>query len=539
MIRNIFIPEKIGNHYIFAKRIIGFDIGKTHVSATQLFLKGKTITIEKSIAIPLEAGTTNNYDERVVAALKIILAQVDPYDALHTSLSSSLAIFKELKLPFLDHAKIRMIIEFEVEPLLPFSIHDSVIDFIVTQQNTEDKSSEVLVAAVQKQHIIQHIDLFAQAGANPDLILIDLFALYGVYNLIPAYADAPGGTVLIDLGAQTTNIAYIYNGRLKLIRSLSKGVLTQAKAVSQALNIQVHEALESIIRFGLEKGASPSYMQAMTSTTQDFWQDISFTLNSFITQTQYKSERVTTILLLGGGAQIKGLAPFVAQQLGIPCELFQIHKILQSPSLSFSTKNGIPPTNVISFCTALPTPITTDFTLRRKEFSITTDRSLLNKQLLTAGILFVAIFLTLFLHSFLQLRALNNAAYQAEQEVITHLKEEFKGIPRDEEDLETVVQQANAEVQREQKLWFAFANPARVSFLHYLLELTSRIDKEALGFSIDRLLITENSITMTAHVKNHDALIELEKALREPKSKLFRHIEGQNTPDFTMKIRIA
>src|SRR5579885_192676 len=181
--QNIFVPEKIGSYYLFPKRIIGFDINKTHVYATQLLLKGRTITLEKTIEIPLEAGNTNNYDERASKAIATALEQVDKYDAIHTALSSSVAIFKELRLPFSDPNKIQMVIEFEVEPLLPFSVNDAVVDFIITKHLPEEKASEVLVAAVQKQHIVHHLQLFAQAGVNPDVVTLDLFALYGAFKL--------------------------------------------------------------------------------------------------------------------------------------------------------------------------------------------------------------------------------------------------------------------------------------------------------------------------------------------------------------------
>ena len=54
-----------------------------------------------------------------------------------------------------------MVVNFEVEPLLPFATDDAVIDFIITKQNVAEKSSELLVTAVQKQYITQHLQLFA------------------------------------------------------------------------------------------------------------------------------------------------------------------------------------------------------------------------------------------------------------------------------------------------------------------------------------------------------------------------------------------
>ena len=144
MIREIFLPQELQGYYIFPKRIIGFTVSKTYICATQIYFTGNTTSIEKYIEKQLEPGSSTDYKERAIKAIQSILESLDSYDAIYSSLSSSLCIFKELKLPFLSHEKIGMVINFEVEPLLPFSVNDAVIDFIITKKNLEDKSSEVL-----------------------------------------------------------------------------------------------------------------------------------------------------------------------------------------------------------------------------------------------------------------------------------------------------------------------------------------------------------------------------------------------------------
>ncbi len=534
MLRNIFIPEKVGSYYVFPKRIVGIDIGKSHVLATQLLLKGTTATLEKHLSIPLEAGNHTNYEERAITALKEALQQVDSYHELRTCLPSSVAIFKELKLPFLSYNKIKMVIEFEVEPLLPFPIQDAVVDFIITRQSAEEKSSDVLIAAVQKQHIAQHLHLFAQAGANPHVITIDFFALYGLYKLIPYYASLPGGTALIDIGSHSTTIAYINNGQLRLIRSLPKGTLALAKTISTELHLQPIEAMDHVLRFGLAPDAEQRYLKTAQPAFAAFCKDISFTLNSF--SSQIEQQQINTVLILGAGNDIKGLAPFMASTLGIPTEPFNITKLLQQDSLSIITKNGIPTANTMSLSVALPSS-TSDFNLRKNEFSMRADNALFIKQLIAATALVLILLFSLTFHVFFQLSSLNSAVHEGEQEVATALKEHFKKIPATEENLDAIIAQASSEIKKEEKLWFAFANPNRTSLLTYLLELTNRINKEELGFSIDRLHITENTMTITAHVKDHKALDTLEKELEQ--SELFSQVEKQDNPDFTMRIRLV
>src|SRR5207249_3391525 len=131
--------------------------------------------IEKCLQETIDSDTTLTLADRTVTTLKKIKSQLDAYDQLHTVLSSSVMVFKELKLPFYDYEKIKMIINFEVEPLLPFSVHDAVIDFIITKHIKEEQSAEILVAATQKKHLAEHLHLFELADMKPQVVTVDLF----------------------------------------------------------------------------------------------------------------------------------------------------------------------------------------------------------------------------------------------------------------------------------------------------------------------------------------------------------------------------
>lgn len=537
MIKNIFIPEQFGTHYIFPKRIVGIDIGRTQVHATQLYLKGTAITVEKNIATPLEVNTGNNFQERASNGIAITLKQLDTFDELRSAFPSSLAIFKELKLPFIGHDKIAMVIAFELEPLIPFPLADAIIDFIITKEHPEEKSSEVLVCAVQKTHIIQHLQLFEAAGVNPNKIIVDFFALYGLYKQIPSYASLTGTVGLIDLGSQSTRIGLITNGQLRLIRTLNKGIVTLAKNLSDSTHIPLQESMEEIIRFGLERYDTPAYTHAVTSSLLQLTNDISFTFNSLASLAeQYQS--IEKIIIVGGGAEIKGITNFITNTLSIPCELFNVTELFHNAHVTTSHKNGISVSGVMSLATALPSPITDDFNLKKEEFDTSGKENLLSKQLITAGILITILLSSLALFSFFQTRKLAKEAQASEQEVITELSDRFPRALEGATDLEEAVEQARQEARKEEQFWFSFANPNRVSFLAYLLELTSRIDQKSLGFVLDKLVITENLITMTGHVRDHEALYLLEKSLSE--SKLFASIEKQQNPQFaSMKIKLA
>ena len=215
----------------------------------------------------------------------------------------------------------------------------------------------------------------------------------------------------------------------------------------------------------------------------------------------------------------------------------RINELLHTGTVSLVGKNSIPFRSIMSLSTALPSPITQDFNIRSKELAHATDANVLNKQLIAGALVTIVLVVTFATFSFLQLRTLNNSVAEYQQEAIDALVHQFPKALTDVGTLEDAVEQAGLQVKKEQDLWFSFANPLRPSFLTYLLELTSKIDQKDLGFTIEKLTITEPAITLTAHVRDHAALALLEKELRQ--SKLFAHVEGQQNPDFTMKIKLA
>ncbi|HJZ24089.1 MAG TPA: hypothetical protein VJ201_06550, partial [Candidatus Babeliales bacterium] len=75
------------------------------------------------------------------------------------------------------------------------------------------------------------------------------------------------------------------------------------------------------------------------------------------------------------------------------------------------------------------------------------------------------------------------------------------------------------------------------SFLQYLLELSSKIDRKSIDLKIDQITIAEGILTLKAEVRDHDALKVLERELEQ--SKMLRPLESPETPQFTMKLTLA
>lgn len=532
LVKNIFIPEKVGTYYTVSQRILGFSINKSAIHATQLVMHGNKVTFERFFTESLVSDMSLTFPERVTAGLKKILAAADPYDEIRTSLPSSTGIFKGLTLPFLENEKISMVLNYEIEPYLPFPTSEAIIDFIITKTNKEQKSSDVLVCAVQKSHIIEHLSYFQAAGVTPNTVTIDMFDLYGFYSILPQYASTKGSLALIDLGFNFTSIASIVDGQLMLLRTLPKGITQWAKVVAPSLSSTPHDTLEKIIRFGLEKNDEDAYGKAIHDTVAHFLSEIKFTLDSFAAQNQ-THKKLDKILLLGDGAELPHLLAFFNEQLAIPCELFNTNDVLNLPYFSIKKGKKIPQNATLSLSTALITPIMQNFNLLKQEFAPTENR-LFNKQIITGFFLIACILLSLLTVNFLRSSQLKKEVQASEQEVLATLKK--LGLSN-AKSVSTALRDAEEKVAEEEAIWFAFSQQTRVSFLKYLEKLSVAIDRKALGLKITKLIISQqepSSLTLEGEVKDFEALKVLERELKN--TNLFLMIPSLQTTKFTIQM---
>lgn len=489
MLRNIFVPDVIKNYYIFTQRIIGFEVGKNHVFATVIKAYGYKRVIEQLIEEPISNDPTLGYQERASHAIANVLKKAGRYDVIHTALSSGVVVFKELTVPFTNIQKIKMIVPFEVESLLPFALHDAVIDTIVTKVDTANQQSDVIVAAVKNEHIQEHVQLFEAAGVNPEKITVDMLELYGFFASIPEYANLKGVVVVIDLSLWATRILIMVDGQLKTVRFLNK-------------NFQ----------------------------NENFLPDIQFTLQATLTKLQKSANTITTIFLTGVGSESAGITQSVCEFLQGPCELLYAHKIIKNGTITTKNQIGIPSHFVISLATALSSTITADFNVRQDYIS-ESDEKTLTQQLITAIILVLLIITSYSVHSFLTIRSLSKEAQNSEKEAIDKLKKVFtlsKGASSARTSLDSANKAARAELAKEETIWFSLSTQNRFSFLTYLEELSSRLDREKLGLEVRRLAIkssegtAEDILTLEGQVKSYPALRSLEEALNE--SKMFKSV---------------
>jgi Tfp pilus assembly PilM family ATPase len=509
MLLSLFLPEFIKGKRILSKRIVGISHSDSTVDLTLTHATRSKTTIE---AVYSDTFSSKN---ELGARAKSLLANVGAYDYIRITIPSTMVFFKELTLPFKDINKIRVVVDYEVEPMLPFPLKDAIIDFIITHQDPETQESRILIAAVRKQDLQAELDLFKEADIIPTHITVDVLALYGLYREIPLYRDLKGMTALIDCSVHTTKIAFLEDGKLRLIRSFPKGQASLVSEIANATAQSPNQVLPAVQSY-LASGDAPAQKQAIDQALLHYLQEIQFTLNSFSLKLDSQKE-LTKILFIETAPALKGIHKLASKILQAPCEKFDSAKILDNVSIARSKsiiKEALQ-SATHALAASLIAPQDHEFNLRRKEFELPAEIELRNPVRMALALVFASFF-TIGAYGYFTLSSLSSHKKALENNEMASIKKALKQAELlAKKDTLIAIQKtlkidtflpllnkARALALEEQNSWEILkALPLRS--LHGLYELTRLIDKT--NFTVKVL-----NLSMSSNADNeHNTLIEL------------------------------
>ncbi len=540
MIQRLFLPEKLFGVRLLPERIIGIALDRTLVHLVEVQATRSKTIIEVALFEPITEGPAETFAKRAAMALKNIMSRITTKpDQIRIAIPATFVVFKEMSLPFTDREKIRSVLDFEIEPLLPFPPADAIIDFIITNEGSGDKDAQLLVAAIRRHDLAEILAIYTQAGIEPTNITVDLFALHSLYQQIPEYAAIKEGSALVDMGSFSSRIAFLQNGKMRIIRTFPKGLYSLVRSISEEAKVSEDE-----IKKALQNGALAQKEQtALNAIIQKYFinylNDIQFTLNSFSLTLKFYGS-INKILFSGHAASINGFDAFATQVLQTSCEFFAPEKLFQLPQITnnvSSIAQWTPYTLAIAI--ALPTESYDAFNLRRREFAPPSDPLML-KQLYAACALIIIMFSIVAIFQYLEIRRLSSVINTFEQKELIKLKklvndpldETFNKSIKDKlaasKQLKSFVASFKTELNNEDEIW-GYITKHAINPLKILYDLTRTIDRASYNIVIsstemkrDATLITLVEVSLTLRSKEHDendwqAFTKFTESLRKSK----------------------
>ena len=241
------------------------------------------------------------------------------------AISGQAAITRFVKLPPLDDDQLEQTITFEAQQVIPIPLDQIIWDYQVLETGGIEK--EVVIVAIRGDQLNEINDAVVDASVRTAEVDVSPMALFNAFKF--NYPQLTDSTVLVDIGAKTTNLIYIDGDRF-FVRSVNVGGASVTSAIAKDYSVDFAQAEEYKTQNGLVAlgGQHTSQLDEQTAALATTIRNALGKLPAEIsrTTTQFRSQHggnaPARILLAGGGANLAYTKEFLEEKLNLPVEVF-------------------------------------------------------------------------------------------------------------------------------------------------------------------------------------------------------------------------
>lgn len=244
---------------------------------------------------------------------------------------------KFVKTPAIEKAKRDKVLQFEAQQNIPYPLSEVVWDYLTISDDGLDL--EVMLAAVKLDVAESLCHSVRASGISPVGISPATLALYRSFKY--NYPDATGSSLVVNIGARSTNLLFIDNGRF-FIRTIALAGNSVTQAISDELKQEFShaESLKLQVLGGTSDlpETSPARLTVMNAAHAFIGRlHMEITRSTVNYRRQNGAEQPATIYITGGGSLVPGLISSLAEKLKIRVEPFDpLRNVEVSPSAALA-----------------------------------------------------------------------------------------------------------------------------------------------------------------------------------------------------------
>lgn len=299
------------------KAVWGIDIGQCGLKAIKLRSAGDGKVEVAAFDVVEHAKILSqpdaDPDELIKAALeKFVQRNEWQGDDFVIGVPGQQTFARFTKLPPADPKKIPDLVRYEAGQQIPFDMDDVVWDYQAF--NTPDSPDiEVGIFAMRKELIRKYIDYFTAVGISPTIIQTIPAALYNFARYDGQAATDEGATVLVDVGAQNTDLIIVEKGGAWM-RNIPLGGNNFTEALIKAFKLSFAKA-ENLKRTAAASKYARQIFQAMRPVFADLVAEIQRSLGFY--SSTHRDVELKNVLALGNAFRLPGLQKYLENNLTV------------------------------------------------------------------------------------------------------------------------------------------------------------------------------------------------------------------------------
>ena len=231
-----------------------------------------------------------------------------------------------VKLPALDVAKVDKIIAFEAQQNVPFPIDEVVWDYQLVGGGLGEQI-QVVIVAIKRDLLDEINNAVEETGLRTRIVDVASTGLYNAFRY--SYPDIGDCSLLLDIGARTTNILFIEPGRF-FLRSIPLGGNAITAAIAREFGesfaaAETRKKRDGFVSLGgaYAEPEDPN-VSRVSKIARSTMTRVHAELMRSIThyRAQQQGNRPARIFLCGGGAGMPYMRDFFHEKFQVPIEFF-------------------------------------------------------------------------------------------------------------------------------------------------------------------------------------------------------------------------
>lgn len=252
----------------------------------------------------------------VVEVLKKAIAEVK-FDSkkINVVVPNSAVYMSVINLPVLSDTELASSLNWEAEQYVPVPLSEVELSWEVLDRPARKVGNEkmsVLLVAAQKALVQGLVNVFTVLGLEPESIEPELLS-----TIRSVYPSKDEGSFLIgDFGASNVSLGIFRQGKLILTSKSNSGGLTLTRAIAQGLQLPMPQAEEYKRTYGIKQGVLENRLSLAMAPVLDSLVEEIRRVQGFFEQ-QYKADKLSRIIISGGGSLLPGLLPYLSSKTGL------------------------------------------------------------------------------------------------------------------------------------------------------------------------------------------------------------------------------
>ena len=232
------------------------------------------------------------------------------------SIPEALVFSRILKLPIMSTPELASAIKWELDQVVPFPPNEIEVSWVVIDKPKKKVGNEkmkVFVVAVPKKVMESYVKFLTLTGLEPERIENEVLSLV---RGLSSFTNDNKVSLILDVAASTTKMVLVEGSEIHMSHIVPLAGMAMTRMISETFKIPINQAEEYKRTYGVDKQqVEGKIYNTLNGLIDSLVVEIKKVVANF--SNMEKDKRIEKIVLVGGGAFLKGFTSVLVEKTGL------------------------------------------------------------------------------------------------------------------------------------------------------------------------------------------------------------------------------